>query len=121
MDLLILRKKLDGFRASNGSIRDVSPEVLWELRQAWENFTGTPEQFRSEVGIMAGTLRNLLLSAKKLNHVMASAGSMGLSEQENGPVSEVTYRGLELIYDRGEKVIRFPDVDTLIDFLKRAA
>ena len=124
MDLMILRKKLDGFRTSSGSIRDVSPEVLWELRAAWENFTGPIEQFRSELGIHTGTLRNLLSSAKKLNHVMASAGSMGLQEQTNESVSEVTQsdqRRLELVYDRGEKVIRFPDVDTLIDFLKRAA
>ena len=81
MDSMILKKKLDGFRTSNGSMRDVSPEVLWELRQAWENFTGPIDQFRSELGIQTGTLRNLLSAAKKLNHVMASAGSVALSEQ----------------------------------------
>jgi hypothetical protein len=124
MDSMILKKKLDGFRTANGSIRDVSPEVLWELRQAWENFTGSIDQFRSELGIHTGTLRNLLLSAKKLNHAMASAGSVALHEPVGEPTSgtpQPEYRGLELIYDRGEKVIRFPDVDTLIDFLKRAA
>lgn len=125
MDLLILKKKLDGFRTSNGSIREVSPEVLWELRQAWESFTGPSDEFRSELGIQSGTLRNLLIASKKLNHVMASAGSMGLSEQDREPVSEGKYQSsasaLELVYDRGEKIIRFPNVDTLIDFLKRAA
>jgi hypothetical protein len=124
MDLIILRKKLDGFRAPNGSIRDVSPEVLWELRQAWESFTGPIDQFRSEIGIHTGTLRNLLSAAKKLNHAMASAGSVALHEQIGEAVSgapQVDKRGLELIYDGGAKVIRFPDVETLIDFLKRAS
>ncbi len=81
MDLIILKKKLDGFRATNGSIRDVSPEVLWELRQVWENFTGPIEQFRSELGMKVGTLRKLLTESKKLNHALASAGAVGLSAQ----------------------------------------
>ena len=124
MDLMILKKKLDGFRAANGSIRDVSPEVLWELRQAWEHFTGPIEQFRSEIGIQTGTLRNLLLAAKKLNHVMASASSMTLDEtvgEQASVTSASDHSKLELVYDRGEKIIRFPDVATLLEFLKRAA
>ncbi len=124
MDLVILKKKLSGFKASNGSIRDVSPEVLWELRQSWENYTGPIDQFRSELGIHIGTLRNLLSAAKKLNHAMASASSLTMPEQTEetgGEAPKPTERMLELIYDRGEKIIRFPDVDTLIVFLKRAA
>ena len=123
MDFIILKKKLDGFRTSNGSIRDVSPEVLWELRQAWEHFTGPIDQFRSEIGIHTGTLRNLLLTAKKLNHAMASSGSLELSEQVSEEVlkdpPQPDTHSLELVYDKGEKIIRFPDVDTLINFLKR--
>lgn len=123
MDLLILKKKLDGFRGSNGSIRDVSPEVLWELRQSWENFTGPIDEFRSQIGIQVGTLRNLLASAKKLNHAMASAHSVSVSGEEASAVNgaPVSSGVLEFVYDRGEKVIRFPNLDTLIEFLKRAA
>ena len=124
MDLIILKKKLDGFRAANGSIRDVSPEVLWELRQVWENFTGPIEQFRSELGMKVGTLRKLLTESKKLNHALATAGVLG----EPNPGSEGTQDAqihagghLELVYDQGSKIIRFPSVDTLIDFLKRAS
>ena len=126
MDLMILRKKIDGFRLSNGTIRDVSPEVLWELRQAWEHFTGPIEQFRSKLGIKRGTLRILLISAKKLNHAMASADRVLLQEEIASPTdtatpTQVNHIGPELIYDKGEKVIRFPDVNSLIEFLKRAA
>ena len=123
MDLLILKKKLDGFRGSNGSIRDVSPEVLWELRQSWENFTGPIDEFRSQIGIQIGTLRNLLASAKKLNHAMASAQSVAVPGEEASAANGVAVPSgvLEFVYDRGEKVIRFPNLDTLIEFLKRAA
>jgi hypothetical protein len=49
MDLMILKKKIDGYRAANGSIKNVAPELLLELRQAWENYTGGQDQFRSEL------------------------------------------------------------------------
>ena len=126
MELAILKKKIDGFKAANGSIQRVSPEVLWELRQTWENFTGSPDEFRRGLGVKQGTLRNLLIESKKLNHMMASAGGLDLAgsvtEGGSGAAESVAPgSGLELVYDHGEKVIRFPSVDTLIDFLKRAS
>jgi hypothetical protein len=126
MDLVILKKKIDGFRSSNGQLQNVPPELLLELRQAWENFTGPVEEFRRELGMKVGTLRKLLVDSKKLNHVLASAEAVGLPEAEaqttlttgNG---EGSVKSLELIYDGRNKVIRFPDVEMLIEFLKRAS
>jgi len=39
MDLMILKKKIDGYRAANGSIKNVPPELLLELRQTWEHYS----------------------------------------------------------------------------------
>jgi enamine deaminase RidA (YjgF/YER057c/UK114 family) len=132
MDLMILKKKIDGYRAANGSIKNVPPELLLELRQTWEHYTGTPEQFRSELGVKTGTLRNLLVESKKLNHVIASAGAVGLvpeNTEENtmsgqGYIQNTannTDNALELVFDHGTKVIRFPNVDLLVDFLRKSA
>ena len=126
MDLLILRKKMDGFRSGNGHFQNVPSELLLELRQAWENYAGSPAQFRRELGMKVGTLRKLLIDSKKLNHVLASAGALGLeagSEQTQaiGESTEMAKGHLELAYDQGSKVIRFPDVNTLIEFLRKAA
>src|SRR5680860_76383 len=93
MDMTILKKKIDGYRDSGGSIKNVPPELLLELRQTWEHYTGSSHQFRSELGVRAGTLRNLLIASKKLNHVLASAGAVGLSvgnEDGEGAPAEVT-------------------------------
>ncbi len=60
MEMGILKKRLDGYRDSAGSIKSVPPELLLELRQTWEHYIGTADQFRSELGVRAGTLRNLL-------------------------------------------------------------
>lgn len=132
MDLMILKKKIDGYRVANGSIKNVPPELLLELRQTWEHYTGSPEQFRSELGVKTGTLRNLLVESKKLNHVIASAGVVGLvpeSAEENmvpgqgytQNTAKNTDTALELVFDHGTKVIRFPSVDLLVDFLRKSA
>jgi hypothetical protein len=133
MEMAILKKKMDGYRDSAGRIRNVPPELLLELRQTWEHFVGSPDQFRSELGVRSGTLRNLLKESKKLNHVLASAGAVGLSvENGNGESDsaqitssseggEVSGNGLILTFDNGAKSIRFPNVDLLIDFMRRAA
>jgi hypothetical protein len=131
MDLMILKKKIDGYRAANGSIKNVAPELLLELRQAWENYTGGQDQFRSELGIKTGTLRNLLTESKKLNHVLASSGAIGLVaggpegspnslDHESSDIMAQT-QSLELAFDHGSKVIRFPNVDMLIEFLRKSA
>ena len=132
MDVMILKKKIDGYRAANGSIKHLPPELLLELRQTWEHYAGTPAQFRSELGMKTGTLRKLLVESKKLNHVIASTGAVGLMEEN---VVENTMHGqndiqtatnntgqtLELVLDRGATVIRFPSVDMLMDFLRKSA
>jgi hypothetical protein len=125
MDLTILKRKIDGFRVGNGTIKQLSPEVLLELRQAWENFPGPIEQFRSELGMKVGTLRNLLVESKKLNHVLASGGAVELGSLEPEEIAtqlgSVPSRAVELVFDNGQKVIRFPDLDMLCDFLRRAS
>jgi len=132
MEMAILKKKIDGYRDSAGSIKNVPPELLLELRQTWEQYSGSPDQFRSELGVRAGTLRNLLKASKKLNHVLASAGAVGLAmggdeegalgqspthSEENGVSNNV----LILTFDNGSKTIHFPNVDLLIDFMRKAA
>ena len=126
MDLMILKKKIDGYRAANGSIKKLPPELLLELRHTWEHYTGSSDQFRSELGVKTGTLRNLLLESKKLNHVIASAGAVGLmaeGSEEQTMSGQVNPGGqpLELLLDRGATVIRFPSVDVLVDFLRKSA
>lgn len=133
MEMTILKKKIDGYRDSAGSIKNVPPELLLELRQTWEHYIGSPEQFRSELGVRAGTLRNLLKESKKLNHVLASAGAVGVavgSVNGEGTPAQTTPHSegsgacsniLELTFDNGTKVIRFPNVDLLIDFMRKVA
>jgi hypothetical protein len=126
MDFIILRKKIDGFRLGNGQLQNVPPELLWELRQAWENFSGPVEEFRRGLGMKVGTLRKLLSESKKLNHALASASAMGISEPgaaagTTESTAANTGGQLEIAYDNGSKIIRFPNIELLLEFLKKAA
>ena len=126
MEMIILKKKIDGYRDARGCIKNVPPELLLELRQMWEHYTGSPDQFRSELGVRAGTLRNLLKESKKLNHVLSSAGAVGLavgSGNEEGASAQSAFSSnvLELTFDNGTKTIRFPSVDLLVDFMRKAS
>jgi hypothetical protein len=80
---------------------------------------------RSELGMKVGTLRNLLVESKKLNHVLASGGAVELGSLEPEEIAtqlgSVPSRAVELVFDNGQKVIRFPDLDMLCDFLRRAS
>ncbi len=123
MDLIILKKKIDGFRLGNGQLQKVPTELLYELRQAWENHTGPAEAFRRELGMKVGTLRKLLVESKKLNHVLASSDAIAMSSDEQeqiDAIEEPKVSCLELVYEGNAKVIRFPSVDILIDFLRKA-
>lgn len=126
MEMQILKKRIDGFRAGNGQLQGVPPELLLEIRQAWENYAGPAEQFRRDLGMKMGTLRKLLVDSKKLNHVLASSGAVDLGElgsEQGAGVGKAGGPGgqLELVYDHGSKIIRFPSLDTLIEFLKKAS
>jgi hypothetical protein len=125
MDLMILKRKIDGFRSGNGQLKDVAPELLLELRQAWEHYAGSPEQFRRELGMKVGTLRKLLVDSKKLNHILASSEAIGLNPGSEVPQGAEGVKGpegpLELVYDGGNKVIRFPNLDMLMEFLRKAS
>lgn len=124
MDLIILRKKIDGFRAGNGQLQNVPSELLLELRQAWENYSGPAEDFRRELGMKIGTLRKLLVESKKLNHVLASSEAIGLVDGGIESAQESTCSGkhLELVFgDGNQKTVRFPSLDILIEFLRKAS
>lgn len=125
MDLMLLKKKIDGFRLANGQLQKVPPELLLELRHAWENYSGPAEEFRRELGMKIGTLRKLLTESKKLNHVLASSGAVEVGDSESvqaeGATNTNSSSHLEMVFDNGSKVIRFPNVDTLVEFLRKAA
>jgi hypothetical protein len=124
MDNSILRKRLMTFKSSKGNLIKVSDELLFDVIRAWESWTGTSTELARELGIHVKQLSFIVRKAKKLHR----EGRFPTEEfkeikinPESGQIMELApCSGVELVWSNG-KVIRFSQVDLLVDFLKKAA
>ena len=125
MDNVTLRKKLSSYLTEGGYLKNVGDEVLYELLVSWENWTGTSKEFYRSLGFTHKQMAGLVGKAKRLKR----EGHFG-----DGDFKAVKIEGIsgddaslgrpcaaaELVWGGGQ-VIRFNDVTTLIDFLKKSA
>jgi len=121
MDFTVLKKKISTFRTEGGKLRNVSDEVLGEIVHAWENWTGTTKDFYSAIGVDRRKAASLLGKAKRLKREGAF---------DHGDFTEINIdhnvesasiapcSGIEIVWDN-DRIIRFPQVDHLIEFLNR--
>ena len=120
MDLSVMKKKLNSYKKPNGIFRNVSGELLIELLRAWEAYTGPFEDFARQVGVRKSQLGPMIHKARKLAKDTEYVGG----DFKEVKVGEAMAHGaggrIELVWDNG-KVIRFAEVEVLLDFLKKSA
>jgi hypothetical protein len=123
MDNAILKKKLNTFKAGeSGQLRAVSDDVVMEVLRAWENWPGKASDLYRELGLSKMQLVTMIQKGKRL----VKSGVVQESEFKEVAVAGTEAVGLrpcvgiELVWGEG-KVIRFPGVEPLLDFLKKAA
>jgi len=122
MDNIVLKKRLSSYRTEGGRLSKVGDDVLIDLLRAWESWTGTSKEFYRSLGLSKQQLAIMIRKGKKLLKSGSLAGSefkeikldamIGGQSGMVGPI-EVSWEG--------GKVIRFSQVDQLVDFLKKAA
>ena len=66
MDNKVIRKRLNTFKSSGGTIRSVCDEVIIDVLRAWENWSGTTADLYRELGLSKMQLVTLLKKAKRL-------------------------------------------------------
>jgi len=121
MDLDILKKKISTFRGEGGRIRITSDDLLIEILLAWEQWTGPAQGFYSAIGVSSNGMGSIIGRAKKLKREGFPVDNFkeikitGAEATTLGPCS-----GIEIAWDNG-KLIRFQQVDQLVDFLKKVA
>lgn len=124
MDNQILKKRLSTFRNDKGRLVRVSDELLIDVLRAWETWTGSSKEFYTELGVSKQTLGCFIKKAKKLNREGRFSDSSEFKEIqiESGSVHSISGSpcGIELSWNEG-KVIRFAQVEQLVDFLKKVA
>jgi hypothetical protein len=124
MDNVTLRKKLSTYESDKGYLKNVSDDVLYEVLVAWENWTGSTKEFYRSLGFTAAQMASVIGKAKKLKR----EGRFGEGEFKavkiEGQLAEASESGpclgMEVLWGNG-RVIRFAQVDLLLDFLKKSA
>lgn len=124
MDNVVLKRRLSTFRSEKGVITKVSDDLLVDILTAWESWSGTAKEFYTELGLSKMQLGGLMHKAKKLRRegyphgdfreLKISDGS-GDSSMQLPPCC-----GIEVAWGNG-KLIRFNQVEQLVDFLKKVA
>jgi len=122
MDMDVLKKRISTFRGDGGRVRITDESLLMEILQAWEQWTGPAKSFYPAIGVSQKGMASIIGKAKKLRregHFPAEEFKeikvAGVASPGLGPCA-----GLEIVWDNG-KLIRFQQVDQLVDFLKKVA
>jgi hypothetical protein len=121
MDLGILKKKLSSYKTDGGYVKNVSGDLLIEILSAWESWTGPSKGFYSSLGINGKSGGRMIGEAKKLKREgFATDGfkEIKVIGSEAGNVGPC--QGIEIVWENG-KLIRFPQVEQLVDFLKKVS
>lgn len=124
MDLEILKKKISTFRTEGGHVKIKDDTLFLEILLAWEQWTGPATGFASAIGLNRHSVSKLVGHAKKLRREghfpVEEFKEVKLEGSDGAPGGAGPCVGIELGLTDG-KVIRFPQVDQLLEFLKKAA
>lgn len=120
MDLEVLKKKISSYRTPKGRITRVPDELLIDILIAWEQWTGPASGFHTALGADYRKMAGLLGRAKKLKREGHFPEDSFKEIKVSEPLAMGPCQGVEILWDAG-KLIRFPNVDNLIDFLKKVA
>jgi hypothetical protein len=122
MDNAILRKRLSTFKTAKGNLTRVSDDVLFDVIRMWETWTGKSTDLARELGINVKQVGFLVKKAKKLSRegLMPNEGFKEIKIEPLGIASATNPCGIEISWDNN-KIIRFAQVEQLVDFLKKVA
>lgn len=123
MDNAVLKKRLSTFRNDKGRYSKISDDVIVDILRAWECWTGSAKDLQRELGLSKMQLATVIQKGKKLVKKGHLAGSGEFKELKLDSIiggNGAMVGPIEVGWDKG-KVIRFSQVDALIDFLKKVA
>jgi len=116
----VLKKKLNTYRTAKGRLTKVPDELAYEILLAWEQWTGPASSFYSAIGADFRKVAGILGRAKKLKRQghFADSGFKEVKVDRAPTESNSCSSAITLKWDKG-KVIRFGQVDQLVEFLNK--
>jgi hypothetical protein len=129
MDNVILKRKLSSYVSDKGYLKNVPDDILFEVLTAWENWTGSSKEFYATLGFTHAQMASLIGKAKRLKREghfgdedfkqLKIGSEQSLSSEVLGTAASVC--GAAEIVLPGGKLIRFSNIDFLLDYLKKSA
>ena len=122
MDNIVLKKRLSTFKTDGGRFSKVSDDLLVDILRAWESWAGNSKEFYQSLGVSKDQLAPMIKKGKKLS----KKGNYGSGEFKELKLDSLVSASstmvgpIEVSWDKG-KMIRFSQVDALVDFLKKVA
>ena len=125
MEMEVLKKKISSYRTSAGKITRVSDELCMEVLRTWEEWTGTKRDFYTSIGVDFRKMASIIGRAKKLkregNFPAEDFNELRIAGGDSSnPLSIPQITGIEIVWNNGT-LIRFSQVELLLDFLKKAS
>ena len=122
MELEVLKKKISTFRGEGGRVRITDDHLLMEILFGWEQWTGPVKDFYRAIGVSQKGMASIMGKAKKLRREGQFPTEEFKEIKLENPAASGSGPciGIELSWTEG-RVIRFPQVDQLLEFLKKAA
>ena len=124
MDHAVLKKRLSTYKSDGGHLKNVADELLMDILRAWESWSGSAIGFYSSIGVSQRQMAKLMGKAKKLKRDGVFPESdfkeINIESSEGAPWSSGPCQGIEMSWDNG-KLIRFAQVEQLVEFLKKVA
>jgi len=125
-DFITIKKKLSAYSSDKGYLKNVSDELHYEVLKAWENWTGPSKEFYRQLGFSRFQMASLIGKAKRMQRE-GCFGDGDFKEIKTEESNVLPFKspssgpaGIEVIWKDGS-VIRFYQVDMLLEFLKKAA
>lgn len=121
MDNTILKKRLSTFKTEKGILKNVSDELLGDILRAWESWPGNSKDFYTSIGVSFKQMAKLMGKAKKLHREgRFPEGEFKELTLESASLMPTNMNVIEVGWEKG-KVIRFCQVEQLVEFLKKVA
>jgi hypothetical protein len=122
VDLEVLKKKVSTYKGEGGRVSITSDELLMEILLAWEQWTGPASGFYKALGVSQKGISSIIGRAKRLRREgfpVESFKEINITDSVPSFTGSPCL-GIEIAWDNG-KLIRFQQVDQLVDFLKKVA
>ena len=122
MEIEVLKKKISTYKGPKGRLCKITdPQLLHEILLAWESWTGQKKQFFTAIGVSHTGFASVIGRAKRLKregHFPAEEfKEVQLPEGSSLPNGSGPY-GILLRWE-DKRVIKFREVDQLVEFLKK--